>query len=157
MNPRRRLAKTWRIATARSRHSPAMLFAHHVRPVFIVALACIFFFVFWSYSSTPSSAYLTSARPPSSWTFNSSIHSRIHTLNKEQCQSSFGDLLESVSAAAKRRGSHPIQLNDLDIEQGRCMLRALLFEGEVHDDTPFQSREKRTSPNLVLWNASFSS
>jgi hypothetical protein len=80
----------------------------------------------WRQSSTGYSSYL-----PSDWQFETDVHANVHTLSHEQCDSAFPELYESLDKAVSRRAGRKVHIQDIEIREGRCMLRVMIYQGEV--------------------------
>jgi hypothetical protein len=70
------------------------------------------------------------------WQFNADVHANIHTLNHEQCDSAFPDLYHSLDQAVRLRQGRKVHIQDIEIREGRCMLRVMIHGGEVNPTTP---------------------
>jgi hypothetical protein len=81
--------------------------------------------VAWKQSSSSYLSYI-----PSSWRFNPDLHANVHTLSHEQCDISFPKLYHSLHASVKKR-KRKISLKDIEIKEGRCMVRVLIHGGEL--------------------------
>jgi hypothetical protein len=86
--------------------------------------------VAWKQSSSSYLSYI-----PSSWRFNPDLHANVHTLSHEQCDISFPKLYHSLHASVKKR-KRKISLKDIEIKEGRCMVRVLIHGGEVRIKIP---------------------
>ena len=80
----------------------------------------------WKQSSHSYLPYL-----PSTWQFNADVHANVHTFSNEQCDLAFPKLYHSLDESVKRRGSRKVHSKDIEIADGRCMLRLMIYEGEV--------------------------
>lgn len=80
----------------------------------------------WRQSAGSYSSYL-----PSDWTFETDAHANVHTLSHEQCDIAFPELYEGLDKAVARRGGRKVHIQDIEIAQGRCMLRVMIYQGEV--------------------------
>jgi hypothetical protein len=67
----------------------------------------------------------------SDWVFNADVHANIHTLASEQCDSAFPELYHSLDNAVSRRAGRKVHIQDIEIAEGRCMLRVMIYQGEV--------------------------
>lgn len=72
------------------------------------------------------------------WTFDADKHANIHTFSHEQCDVSFPELYHSLDQSVARRQGRKVHLQDIAIRKGRCMLRLMIYGGEVHG-TPAQA------------------
>jgi hypothetical protein len=79
----------------------------------------------WRQSSTSYSSY------PSDWQFETDVHANVHTLSHEQCDSGFPELYDSLDKAVSRRAGRKVHIQDIEIREGRCMLRVMIYQGEV--------------------------
>jgi protein glucosyltransferase len=70
---------------------------------------------------------------PRSWNFNADLHANIHTFSHEQCDISFPKLYHSLDQAVARRQGRKVHIQDIEIAEGRCMLRLMIYQGEVCD------------------------
>ncbi|KAF2105982.1 glycosyl transferase family 90-domain-containing protein [Lophiotrema nucula] len=68
---------------------------------------------------------------PSTWHFDADRHANVHTFNNEQCDIAFPQLYHSLEQAVKRRNGKKVQPKDIAINEGRCMLRVIIYEGEL--------------------------
>jgi hypothetical protein len=66
------------------------------------------------------------------WDFNADVHANVHTLSHEQCDSAFPKLYHSLDQAVSLRQGRKVHVQDIEIEEGRCMLRVMIYQGEVH-------------------------
>lgn len=71
------------------------------------------------------------------WHFNADVHANVHTLSHDQCDFAFPELYHSLDAAVGRRKGRKVHVQDIAIAEGRCMLRVMVYEGEVRQGTPF--------------------
>lgn len=65
------------------------------------------------------------------WNFNADVHANVHTLSHEQCDSAFPKLYHSLDQAVSLRQGRKVHAQDIEIREGRCMLRVMIYEGEV--------------------------
>jgi protein glucosyltransferase len=65
------------------------------------------------------------------WDFNADVHANVHTLSHEQCDSAFPKLYHSLDQSVSLRQGRKVHIQDIQIDQGRCMLRVMIYEGEV--------------------------
>jgi hypothetical protein len=65
------------------------------------------------------------------WQFNADVHANVHTLSHEQCDSAFPDLYHSLDQAVRQRQGRKVHIQDIEIREGRCMLRVMIHGGEV--------------------------
>jgi hypothetical protein len=63
--------------------------------------------------------------------FNADLQSNVHTFSNEQCDAAFPQLYHSLDKALERRGARKVHVEDIGINQGRCMLRVMIYDGEV--------------------------
>lgn len=68
-------------------------------------------------------------------------------LTHAQCDSAFPRLFEPLEAIVKARKGQLIKQKDVEIPQGACMLRVLIFDNEV-SSVP---RTKPENPKLIPW------
>ncbi|KAF2175384.1 hypothetical protein K469DRAFT_610969 [Zopfia rhizophila CBS 207.26] len=94
---------------------------------------CIFTFIvllqlwsLWSRSAHPYFSYT-----PNSWTFNPDIHANTHTLSNDQCDIAFPKLYTSLENSVKRRKGRKVDIEEISIKEGRCMLRLMIYGGEL--------------------------
>ncbi|KAF2714065.1 hypothetical protein K504DRAFT_371475 [Pleomassaria siparia CBS 279.74] len=66
-----------------------------------------------------------------SWSFDADLHSNVHTLSNEKCDAAFPKLYYSLDKAAKRRNGRKVHVQDIEIAKGRCMLRVMIYQGEL--------------------------
>lgn len=69
----------------------------------------------------------------SGWEFNFDRDANSHSLSKANCDASFPGLFGPIDNVVSSRTQNRdwVRLKDLDIPPGRCMLRVLIYEGEV--------------------------
>ncbi|RYN32943.1 hypothetical protein AA0112_g5836 [Alternaria arborescens] len=65
------------------------------------------------------------------WDFNADVHANVHTLSHEQCDSAFPKLYHSLDQAVSFRQGRKVHVQDIEIEEGRCMLRVMIYQGEL--------------------------
>lgn len=65
------------------------------------------------------------------WHFNPDVHANVHTLSHEQCDIAFPELYYSLDQAVSRRQGRKVHIQDIEIAEGRCMLRVMIHQGEV--------------------------
>jgi hypothetical protein len=102
-----------------------------------ISLSHLFFYIssfiiatqLWSIWHQSSSSY--SSWSPSDWVFETDVHANVHTLAHEQCDSAFPELYYSLDKAVSRRGGRKVHIQDIEIAEGRCMLRVMIYQGEV--------------------------
>jgi protein glucosyltransferase len=82
----------------------------------------------WSVWKQSSHSYLY---PRAVWSFNADLQSNVHTFSNEQCDAAFPQLYHSLDEAVKRRGARKVHVDDIKIREGRCMLRVMIYDGEV--------------------------
>ncbi|KAJ4330819.1 hypothetical protein N0V87_009675 [Didymella glomerata] len=63
--------------------------------------------------------------------FNADKHANVHTFSHEQCDSSFPKLYQSLDQAVARRQGRKVHVQDIEIRKGRCMLRLMIYGGEL--------------------------
>jgi len=68
---------------------------------------------------------------PKDWVFDADIHANVHTFSHEQCDSAFPKLYHSLDKAVSRRAGRKVHIQDIEIREGRCMLRLMVYQGEV--------------------------
>lgn len=89
----------------------------------------------WSiWGQSKRSHYLDFARPTHShrgWEFNADIHANVHTLSSEQCNVAFPELYHSLDQSVNARQGRKVHPKDIEITAGRCMLRVMIYQGEV--------------------------
>lgn len=71
--------------------------------------------------------------PDTSWRFEFSRDANSHSLSETQCNAAFPRLFENIDDAvsARTRNKDWVKPEELEIPAGRCMLRVLIYEGEV--------------------------
>lgn len=71
------------------------------------------------------------------WNFNFSRDAISHSLSQSQCDVAFPRLFDNIDNAVgtRLRSGELVSLTDLNIPAGRCMLRVLIYEGEVRCHT----------------------
>jgi hypothetical protein len=89
---------------------------------------------------------------PSDWTFETDIHANIHTLSHEQCDLAFPELYESLDKAVSRRAGRKVHIQDIEIAEGRCMLRVMIYQGEVCKPRTMASLRRVLTRNSCLWS-----
>lgn len=65
------------------------------------------------------------------WEFDADVQSNVHTFSNEQCDVAFPQLYHSLDKAVKRRNGRKVHVQDIEINKGRCMLRVMIYQGEV--------------------------
>lgn len=80
----------------------------------------------WRQSANSYVSYI-----PDRWSFNADVHANIHTLNQGQCDAAFPKLYDSLDQAVTRRQGRKVHFQDIEIAEGRCMLRVMIYQGEV--------------------------
>lgn len=80
---------------------------------------------------TGNSYFSSSYTHHNGWEFNSDIHANTHTLSHDQCSTAFPKLYHSLDQSVGRRQGKKVHIEDIKIRQGRCMLRVMVYEGEV--------------------------
>ncbi|KAF2260013.1 hypothetical protein CC78DRAFT_523927 [Lojkania enalia] len=83
----------------------------------------------WALWTEPSHPYLSYI--PSTWQFDPDAHANVHTLSSEQCDIAFPKLYKRLEDSVKRRKGKKISANEIGISQGRCMLRLMIYGGEL--------------------------
>lgn len=68
---------------------------------------------------------------PMQWHWNADVHANVHTLSHDQCESAFPKLYHSLDEAVGRRQGRKVHIEDIAIREGRCMLRVMVYQGEV--------------------------
>jgi protein glucosyltransferase len=68
---------------------------------------------------------------PGTWDFDADVHANVHTLSHEQCDSAFPKLYHSLDNAVNQRQGRKVHIQDIEIAEGRCMLRVMIYQGEV--------------------------
>lgn len=68
---------------------------------------------------------------PRNFNFDADKHANIHTFSHEQCDSSFPKLYHSLDESVARRQGRKVHIQDIEIAKGRCMLRLMIYGGEV--------------------------
>ncbi|KAH7110104.1 glycosyl transferase family 90-domain-containing protein [Dendryphion nanum] len=68
---------------------------------------------------------------PSTWTFDADNHANVHTFSSEQCDIAFPKLYKSLEENVKNRKGKKIEQHEIEIKQGRCMLRLMIYGGEL--------------------------
>ncbi|KAF2757405.1 hypothetical protein EJ05DRAFT_388799 [Pseudovirgaria hyperparasitica] len=113
----------------------------HVRftgkPMVACILITIFALALWSFhsprdlTSVNVAPHGSSDSPPPTLDFDSKIHANDHSFSSEQCDAAFPELYDPITAAVRRRNGSRIRLEDIAINEGRCMLRILVYDNEV--------------------------
>lgn len=83
----------------------------------------------WAIWRQSSHSYFSYA--PRSWDFDADVHANVHTLSHEQCDAAFPNLYHSLDEAVWRRQGRKVHVQDIEISEGRCMLRVMVYQGEV--------------------------
>jgi len=65
------------------------------------------------------------------WHWDPDVHANVHTLSHDQCDSAFPKLYHSLDEAVSRRQGRKVHVEDIAIHEGRCMLRVMVYEGEL--------------------------
>ncbi|KAH4193457.1 hypothetical protein HBH70_212410 [Parastagonospora nodorum] len=102
-----------------------------------ISMSHLFFYIssfviatqLWSIWRQSSSNY--SSWAPSDWVFETDAHANVHTLAHEQCDSAFPDLYYSLDKAVSRRAGRKVHIQDIEIVEGRCMMRVMIYQGEL--------------------------
>jgi protein glucosyltransferase len=110
-----------------------------------LSLSHLFFYIssfiiatqLWSIWRQSSGTYTSFA--PSDWAFETDVHANVHTLGHEQCDSAFPELYYSLDKAVSRRGGRKVHIQDIEIAEGRCMLRVMIYQGEVCSSWRFRA------------------
>lgn len=68
---------------------------------------------------------------PNQWRFDADVHANVHTLSSEQCDIAFPKLYHSLDLSVRDRHGEKVRWDEIEIAQGRCMLRVLIYGGEV--------------------------
>ena len=79
----------------------------------------------------PSSLHSYLSYSQKHWEFDADLHSNVHTLSNEQCNIAFPKLYNSLDQAVHRRSGRKVHIKDIEINEGRCMLRVMIHQGEV--------------------------
>lgn len=69
--------------------------------------------------------------PTGDWAFDADVHANVHTLSHEQCDTAFPKLYHSLDRSVTRRAGRKVHIQDIEIAEGRCMLRVMIYQGEV--------------------------
>lgn len=108
----------------------------------------------WSVWKQSSHSYLSYT--PSSWQFDPDLHANVHTLSNEQCDIAFPKLYRGLHEAVQRRKGKKVEVKDIEIAEGRCMLRVMIYDGEVGRNPsiahfPYSVQDHRfvSSPRLL--------
>jgi hypothetical protein len=80
----------------------------------------------WRQSTGSYASYL-----PSEWHFDADVHANVHTFSHEQCDLAFPKLYHSLDKAVSRRQGRKVHIQDIEIAEGRCMLRVMIYQGEL--------------------------
>ena len=97
----------------------------------------VFYLSSWIIATQIWSAWIQSSlshgfRPSSHWRFDADVHANVHTLDHEQCDSAFPKLYHSLDKSVSRHRGRKVHIQDIEIAEGRCMLRVMIYQGEVH-------------------------
>lgn len=96
---------------------------------------CIFIIAsqLWSLwrQSGSNNGYWQAPYPVEHFNFDPDVHGNTHTLNHEQCDAAFPQLYQSLDQAVSRRQGRKVHIQDIEIAEGRCMLRVMIYQGEV--------------------------
>jgi hypothetical protein len=84
----------------------------------------------WSIWRQSTGHYLHSYLPRH-WHFDPDAHANIHTFSHEQCDTAFPQLYHSLDQAVSLRQGRKVHSKDIEISKGRCMLRVMIYQGEV--------------------------
>jgi hypothetical protein len=68
---------------------------------------------------------------PLNWAFDADVHANVHTLSHEQCDAAFPKLYHSLEKSVARRAGRKVHIQDIEIAEGRCMMRVMIYQGEV--------------------------
>jgi protein glucosyltransferase len=102
-----------------------------------LSLSHLFFYIssfiiatqLWSIWRQSSSSYQWNGS--SDFHFETDVHANVHTLANEQCDAAFPELYYSLDQAVSRRQGRKVHIQDIEIREGRCMLRVMIYQGEV--------------------------
>ncbi|KAF2454194.1 glycosyl transferase family 90-domain-containing protein [Lineolata rhizophorae] len=109
-----------------------------LRPRTLIFLSPFIFVVFLTIWLWPRSSRLHVDSPirfPSQqlpWEFSFHRDGNRHNLTHEQCDQAFPELYASIERSVAPRMHDPIQLEELDIPPGKCMVRAMIYDGELY-------------------------
>lgn len=70
------------------------------------------------------------------WDFDADVHANVHTLSHDQCDVAFPQLYQPLDEAVNRRQGRKVHIQDIAISKGRCMLRVMIYQGEVLRNFP---------------------
>jgi protein glucosyltransferase len=90
----------------------------------------------WSVWRQSSGNIYSRSQAVRTWDFNADVHANVHTLSHEQCDMSFPKLYHSLDESVKLRQGRKVDLRDIAIRKGRCMLRVMVYQGEVREHYP---------------------
>jgi protein glucosyltransferase len=90
----------------------------------------------WSVWRQSSGSIYSRSQAVRTWDFNADVHANVHTLSHEQCDMSFPKLYHSLDKSVKLRQGRKVDLRDIEIRKGRCMLRVMVYQGEVREHYP---------------------
>ena len=68
---------------------------------------------------------------PRDFVFDADKHANVHTFSHDQCDSSFPKLYHSLDQSVAVRQGRKVHIQDIEIVKGRCMLRLMIYKGEV--------------------------
>lgn len=101
----------------------------------------------WSIWRQSSHGYVSYV--PRHWDFDADVHANVHTLSHEQCDSAFPKLYHSLDEAVSRRQGRKVHIRDIEISEGRCMLRVMVYQGEVRVSTAGAFPQSRSQPHVT--------
>jgi hypothetical protein len=103
----------------------------------------------WSIWRQSASSYNIYPGAPGKWEFDADLHANVHTLDNEQCDSAFPKLYHSLDQSVSQRRGRKVHINDIAIVEGRCMMRVMVYDGEVCVIWGDMSRSRRRGVDIA--------
>lgn len=121
------------ILTSHLRSGMTQVHSTIVSRLVVIIFAVIVTIVLISNFRPPHSARHQVSVSENAWHYDFSRDANSHTLSDSQCTAAFPRLFDNIDKAVKTRVRDEdwVLQKDLVIPAGRCMLRVMIFEGEV--------------------------
>lgn len=116
------------------------------RPLIAALAIGVTIVLFFSLQSVPSVPHDYNAR---TWKFEFARHANSHSLDASQCDAAFPRLYDNIDEAvsSRIRDHNWVLPEHLELPDGRCMLRVLIYEGEVWGPL-YQKSAQRMHANM---------
>lgn len=117
----------------------------------------ILFTTLYSHQALSTDRLGRSSKSPAShrtfakWRYNFHRDANSYGLSKQQCESAFPDLYQEIETAIHMLKGKRIKLNELDIAQGSCMVRAMIYESEVSSGPILTHRDMNSCQQSQLY------